>query len=60
MVGVFRREDTARRHVETASADWFERDRAARELLWDIEPDGCPNDEGSFTLFLGHVLVYHS
>ncbi len=44
--------------VDTALAEWFRGNRESAELLWEAEPDGCPNYEGSFYLLHEHVLVH--
>jgi hypothetical protein len=49
---------TSSHAVDTALADWLRRERASAELLWEAEPGGCPNYEGSFLLLHGRVLVH--
>jgi hypothetical protein len=44
--------------VKTALAGWLRRNRGSSELLWEAEPGGCPNYDGSFQLLHGHVLVH--
>jgi hypothetical protein len=46
------------RTEDIALADWLQRDRQSAELLWKVEPGCCPNYEGSFLLFHGHILVH--
>jgi hypothetical protein len=43
---------------DDALAAWFRREQASAELLWQVEPGGCPAYEGSFYLLRGHVLVH--
>jgi hypothetical protein len=38
---------------------WFGRERAAAELLWEVEPGGCPQYDGALYLHR-HVLVHVS
>jgi hypothetical protein len=42
---------------DTSLADWFRRDRVHAELVWESQPSGCPNYDGTFYLLHGHVLV---
>jgi hypothetical protein len=44
--------------VNNALADWFRRDKASAERLWEAEAGGCPNYDGSFYLLHEHVLVH--
>jgi hypothetical protein len=46
--------------VNDALAEWLRRDQMALERIWDIEPNGCPNYEGTFYLFHRHILVHQS
>jgi hypothetical protein len=44
--------------VAGALADWFRRDRASAELVWEAEPGGCPDYHGSFYLLHRHALIH--